>query len=133
VVERAHGIRVREEREAADATGEARALRATAIEAGRPRGAATSPEAGREPETPMFEEAARRAERVAAAMRRVSMETRDELLRPTVDRYRVSSRLERGRIIGEFTATTGYHRKHAMRLLRNGSHERPTPRAPRRL
>lgn len=69
VVERAHGIRVREEREAADATGEARALRATAIEAGRPRGAETSPETAREPEAVMLEEAARRAERVAGRER----------------------------------------------------------------
>lgn len=69
VVERAHGIRVREEREAVDATGEARALRGTAIEAGRPRGAETSPETAREPEAAMLEEAARRAERVAGRER----------------------------------------------------------------
>lgn len=69
VVERAYGIRVREEREAVDATGEARALRATAIEAGRHRGAETSPETAREPEAAMLEEAARRAERVAGRER----------------------------------------------------------------
>lgn len=65
VVERAHGIRVREERDAVDATVEARALRAIAIEAGRPRGAETSPKTARELEAAMLEEAAARAERVA--------------------------------------------------------------------
>lgn len=69
VVERVHGIRVREEREAVEATGEARALRATAIEAGRPRGAETSPEKTSELEAAMLEEAARRAERVAGRER----------------------------------------------------------------
>ena len=36
----------------------------------------------------------------------------------TAHRYRGSSWAERGRILTEFAATTGYHRKHAMRLLR---------------
>ena len=66
-------------------------------------------------------------------MRRVSMETRDELLAATVGRYGVSSRPERGRILDEFAATTGYHRKHAMRLLRDRSRERSPSRARRRL
>ena len=61
------------------------------------------------------------------------METRDELLAATVGRYRVSSRPERGRILDEFAATTGYHRKHAMRLLRDRSRERSPSRARRRL
>ena len=51
-------------------------------------------------------------------MRRVSMVTRDELVAATAHRYRGSSRVERSRILTEFAATTGYHRKHAMRLLR---------------
>ncbi len=51
-------------------------------------------------------------------MRRVSMVTRDELVGATALRYRGSSRAERSRILDEFAATTGYHRKHAMRLLR---------------
>ncbi|WP_375459856.1 relaxase/mobilization nuclease domain-containing protein [uncultured Enterovirga sp.] len=69
VAERAHGIRIREEREAIDANGEARSLKATAIEAGRPRGAETSPETASEPEAAMLEEAAARAERVAGRER----------------------------------------------------------------
>lgn len=56
-------------------------------------------------------------------MRRVSMVTRDELVAATALRYRGSSRSERGRILDEFAATTGYHRKHVMRLLRAGGRE----------
>ncbi|MGG5889103.1 ISNCY family transposase [Falsiroseomonas sp. HC035] len=53
-------------------------------------------------------------------MRRVSMATRDEVVAAVVERYARSSRLERGRILDEFVALTGHHRKHAMRLLRTG-------------
>lgn len=81
VVERVHGIRVREEREAADATGEARALRAAAIDAGRPRGAETSPDTAREPEAEMLEDAARRAERVAGRERSEAMARQEQTLR----------------------------------------------------
>jgi len=52
-------------------------------------------------------------------MRRVSMATRDEVVAAVVERYARSSRLERGRILDEFVALTGHHRKHAMRLLRS--------------
>src|ERR1700722_15145043 len=50
-------------------------------------------------------------------MRRVSMATRDELIAVAGERYRRSGRRERGQILDEFTALTGFHRKHAMRLL----------------
>ena len=53
-------------------------------------------------------------------MRRVSMATRDELVVAIAGRYARASRLERGRILDEFVAVTGLHRKHAMRLLRGG-------------
>jgi hypothetical protein len=53
-------------------------------------------------------------------MRRVSMATRDELVAAVAERYARSSRLDRGRILDEFVAVTGHHRKHAMRLLRGG-------------
>src|SRR5215471_3281778 len=53
-------------------------------------------------------------------MRRISMAARDELLAAIVGRYVQGDRSERGRILDEFTAVTGFHRKHAMRLLRVG-------------
>src|SRR5690348_6930990 len=51
-------------------------------------------------------------------MRRISMVARDELVAAVADRYARGDRDERGRILDEFAAVTGYHRKHAMRLLR---------------
>lgn len=44
--------------------------------------------------------------------------SRKELLRAIADRYGTSARKEKGRILDEFVAVTGYHRKHALRLLR---------------
>jgi hypothetical protein len=49
---------------------------------------------------------------------RISMATRGELLAAIGDRYRSSGRAERTKILDEFVAVTGYHRKHAIRLLR---------------
>ena len=49
------------------------------------------------------------------------MATRDELVAVAGERYRRSVRRERGRILDEFTALTGFHRKHAMRLLRSSA------------
>ena len=48
------------------------------------------------------------------------MATRSELIVATAERYGRGDRAERGRILDEFAAVTGYHRKHAMRLLRAG-------------
>jgi hypothetical protein len=48
------------------------------------------------------------------------MATRDELVTAVAERYARSDRAERGRILDEFVAVTGHHRKHAMRLLRGG-------------
>jgi len=53
-------------------------------------------------------------------MRRVSMATRDELIAALAGRYSRARRIERSRILDEFVAVTGYHRKHAMRVLRSG-------------
>jgi len=53
-------------------------------------------------------------------MRRVSMATTDELISALSRRYAEAGRIERGRILDEFVAVTGYHRKHAMRVLRLG-------------
>lgn len=66
-------------------------------------------------------------------MRRVSMATRDELLAAVAQRYRSSPRADRARILDEFTAVTGYHRKHAMRLLRTSPSQPVAARQRRRL
>ena len=46
------------------------------------------------------------------------MATKGELLAAIGDRYRASGRSKRTKILDEFVAITGYHRKHAIRLLR---------------
>jgi hypothetical protein len=53
-------------------------------------------------------------------MRRISMAARDELVVAIARRYAQGDRAERGRILDEFSAVTGFHRKRAMRLLRVG-------------
>ena len=52
------------------------------------------------------------------------MAARDELVAAVAGRYAQGDRGERGRILDEFAAVTGYHRKHAMRLLRAGQMNR---------
>lgn len=54
-------------------------------------------------------------------MRKVSMATRAELLAILGERYRRCERTGKTRILDEFVAVSGYHRKHAMRLLRSGT------------
>ena len=62
------------------------------------------------------------------------MATRDELIAATVRRYAGSELAERSRILDQFVAITGYHRKHAARLLRGrGPRVRSGPRAARRI
>jgi len=62
------------------------------------------------------------------------MATRDELVAAVIERYSKGSRAERGRILDEFVAVTGFHRKHAMRVLRGGqANRRSAPRPERRL
>ena len=62
------------------------------------------------------------------------MAARDELVAAVADRYAMGDRGERGRILDEFAAVTGYHRKHAMRLLRAGQvNRRRGPRPGRRI
>ena len=50
--------------------------------------------------------------------RRISTNTRQELLDALWNRYRESSKKEKAQILDEFVAVSGYHRKHAIRLLR---------------
>ena len=56
------------------------------------------------------------------------MATRDELVAVVAERYVRSAGKDRSRILDEFTAVSGLHRKHAMRLLRM----RSEPSGPRR-
>src|SRR5713101_4808711 len=65
-------------------------------------------------------------------MRRISMPARDELVAAIAGRYSQADRMERGRILDEFTAVTGFHRKHAMRLLRAGQPSRRSGPRPKR-
>jgi hypothetical protein len=53
-------------------------------------------------------------------MRRISMAARDELVAAIAGRCAQGDRAERSRILDEFAAVTGFHRKHAMCLLRAG-------------
>lgn len=56
---------------------------------------------------------------------RISMATRRELLNAVRDRYAGKSRVEKGRILDEFVAVTGYHRKHAVRLVNQPHRDQP--------
>ena len=62
------------------------------------------------------------------------MATRSELVAATSSRYVGSTRLEKHLILNEFVALTGFHRKHAMRLLRaSGGPKKNGSRPERRL
>lgn len=50
----------------------------------------------------------------------MSKKSKDELVKRTHPRYLRASRTEKSRILDEFVAATGYHRKHAIRKLRKG-------------
>ena len=64
-------------------------------------------------------------------MSTMSPEGRRELVAAVTERYQRSTPAERGRILDEFVALTGYHRKHAIRVL-NGSSGMPAVRRGRR-
>src|SRR5207248_7607034 len=48
---------------------------------------------------------------------RISMGARREITAAVVDRYRSAGRADKGRILDELCAVTGWHRKHAVRAL----------------
>lgn len=54
---------------------------------------------------------------------KISMATRKELVVAVGSRYRLASRSEKKTILDEFVAVTGYHRKHAVRMLRREPEE----------
>ena len=51
----------------------------------------------------------------------MSTAARTELVNALARRHAVGTRVEKSRILDEFEAVTGFHRKHAMRILRSGS------------
>jgi len=55
---------------------------------------------------------------------RMSKKSREELVRSIHPRYLKASKAEKGQTPDEFVAATGYHRKHAIRLLKGGLPER---------
>ena len=61
------------------------------------------------------------------------MAMRDELISVVRERYVQGDRSVKSRILDEFVAVSGFHRKHAMRLLRNGTAARSRTRPERRL
>ena len=57
-------------------------------------------------------------------MAKISREARAELVAAVSSRYRTSSKSEKTRILDEFVRVTGYHRKHAVRVLQGKEHDR---------
>ncbi len=53
--------------------------------------------------------------------KKIGASARAELVRAVGERYRDGTRQERGRILDEFVAVTGYHRKHSIRLLNSAA------------
>lgn len=51
-------------------------------------------------------------------MQNISKQSRNELIEAVRERYRLATKLEKGRILKEFTAVSGFHRKHAIRVSR---------------
>jgi hypothetical protein len=62
---------------------------------------------------------------------KISMDARRELVQAIGQRYRGAAREDKLRILDEFVAVTGYHRKHSIRLLNDDSAAAATVRAPR--
>lgn len=66
--------------------------------------------------------------------KKLGKQARSEVLEVLRERYRNAGKLDKGKILDEFVAVAGCHRKHAVRLLtRGGSSERDRPVDTRRL
>ena len=63
--------------------------------------------------------------------KRISVDARRELVRAIGERYRHAAREDKLRILDEFVAVTGYHRKHSIRVLNDDSAATARVRAPR--
>src|SRR5712691_5612224 len=61
------------------------------------------------------------------------MSARRELVSTVAERYRLARRTEKGRILDELCAVTGWHRKHAVRTLRVRPFGRTKSHTPRRI
>jgi len=59
--------------------------------------------------------------------RKISMGARREMVSAVTERYRSAKRAEKGRILDALCATTGWHRKHAVRALRQHETVGPDP------
>ena len=59
--------------------------------------------------------------------RQLSLETRRELIQAIAERYRTANRADKRKILDEFTEVTGFHRKHAIRALRQRGKEASKP------
>jgi hypothetical protein len=53
--------------------------------------------------------------------KKLSSTGREEILRAVAERYSEGKRVERQLILDHFVSVTGYHRKHAIRLLRSAA------------
>lgn len=49
----------------------------------------------------------------------MSLKSKHELVEAVRPRYLKASKLEKQKILDKFTSATGYHRKHAIRILKN--------------
>ena len=63
--------------------------------------------------------------------KRISVDARRELVRAIGERYREAAREDKLRILDEFVAVTGYHRKHSIRVLNSVAAAIVTVRRPR--
>jgi hypothetical protein len=61
------------------------------------------------------------------------MATRRELVEAVGERYRSADRASKGKVLDEFVAVTGLHRKHTMRVLRTKAAAREAARPERRI
>ncbi len=48
---------------------------------------------------------------------RIDVKARRELVRAVAERYQGAAKRDKHRILDQFVAITGYHRKHSIRLL----------------